>query len=542
MNRSAKQIEIEKAAESGELLPEGWGAASVLDLSGTIQYGHTASAIQNSIGPRFLRITDIQNGTVDWNSVPTCAIKKLDLEKYRLLAGDIVFARTGATTGKSFLIKSCPEAVFASYLIRVRAATAINPIFLWFFFQTPQYWQFISENVAGNAQPGCNASKLAALQIPVPPRAEQDRIVLKARALLEEVNKSRARIANVPKLLKAFRQAVLAAACSGKLTEDWREEYPGIELSSELEKRLRGDRRAEWTTRELARMQSKGTHRSDEKWRSKYLEPENPDATEEVPDLPATWCEAGIELLLSLKRKGMKTGPFGSSLNKSEHQKSGIPVLGIENIGEMKFVEGSKIHVSQSKADELAEFDAQPGDILISRSGTVGEVCVVPDGLGEARISTNIMRLTLRDSGMLPTFFCYLFNGSPFVLRQVAQLCGGSTRDFLNQTILLSILFPVPPLHEQREIVRRVEALFKLADAIEKRVAAATLRAERLTQAILAKAFRGELVPTEADLARREGRGYESASVLLERIKKERERVEQKRPKHGKKAKELAAR
>src|SRR6185437_2512384 len=89
---------------------------------------------------------------------------------------------------------------------------------------------------------------------------------------------------------------------------------------------------------------------------------------------------------------------------------------------------------------------------------------------------------------------------------------------------------PVPPTEEQREIVRRVEDLFKLADAIEKRVAAASVRADRLTQAILAKAFRGELVATEAELARREGREYEPASVLLERIKKEKTAVEGKTP------------
>jgi type I restriction enzyme S subunit len=88
---------------------------------------------------------------------------------------------------------------------------------------------------------------------------------------------------------------------------------------------------------------------------------------------------------------------------------------------------------------------------------------------------------------------------------------------------LRSIAFPTPPLNEQHEIVRRVEALFKLADTIEKRVVAATLRAEKLTQAVLAKAFRGELVATEADLARSKGREYEPASVLLEKIKVERE-------------------
>jgi len=98
----------------------------------------------------------------------------------------------------------------------------------------------------------------------------------------------------------------------------------------------------------------------------------------------------------------------------------------------------------------------------------------------------------------------------------------GSTRAGFNTNLLAGLDVPFPSLPEQHEIVRRVEALFRLADAIEKRVAAATVRAEKLTQAILAKAFRGELVPTEAELARREGRPYEPASVLLERIRAER--------------------
>ncbi len=85
------------------------------------------------------------------------------------------------------------------------------------------------------------------------------------------------------------------------------------------------------------------------------------------------------------------------------------------------------------------------------------------------------------------------------------------------------MVVPIPPLIEQQEIIRRVEAMFKLANAVEKQVASATMRAEKLTQSILAKAFRGELVPTEAELARRDGRSYESASELLSRIKSERE-------------------
>ena len=129
---------------------------------------------------------------------------------------------------------------------------------------------------------------------------------------------------------------------------------------------------------------------------------------------------------------------------------------------------------------------------------------------------------------------------SPEVFRQAWSGVTGSAQPTLPLGNLRTIPAKLPPIEEQHEIIRRVDALFKLADAIEKRVAAATVRAEKLTQAILAKAFRGELVPTEAELARREGRGYESASVLLERIRKEREKGSEK-SKRGKRVKAAAA-
>ena len=152
---------VEDSNYADESLPDGWASFTLAELSALIQYGYTASAVRGS-GPRFLRITDIQDGAVDWDSVPTCEINKAEIEKYRLRSGDILFARTGATTGKSFLIRECPLSLFASYLIRVRPIEDVDASFLARFFDTSQYWQFISENVAGNAQPNCNGSKLAA--------------------------------------------------------------------------------------------------------------------------------------------------------------------------------------------------------------------------------------------------------------------------------------------------------------------------------------------------------------------------------------------
>jgi type I restriction enzyme S subunit len=154
-----------------------WDAKELGAVS-AISYGYTESASSEPVGPRFLRITDIQDDHVDWDSVPYCKIQSADLPKYRLASGDIVFARTGATTGKSFLVTDPPEAVFASYLIRLRLLEKkLLPQFVYLFFQTCAYWKSIKDGSTGSAQGGFNATKLGALSIPIPPLPEQQRIV-----------------------------------------------------------------------------------------------------------------------------------------------------------------------------------------------------------------------------------------------------------------------------------------------------------------------------------------------------------------------------
>lgn len=149
-------------------MKKGWETKELAAVS-AINYGYTESASSNPVGPRFLRITDIQDDCVNWDSVPYCKIESADLPKYRLASGDIVFARTGATTGKSFLVDEPPEAVFASYLIRLRLLDKkLLPEFVLLFFQTAGYWQSIKDGSSGSAQGGFNATKLGALTIPVP--------------------------------------------------------------------------------------------------------------------------------------------------------------------------------------------------------------------------------------------------------------------------------------------------------------------------------------------------------------------------------------
>jgi type I restriction enzyme S subunit len=155
-----------------------WPIVPLGELADSVDYGVTAPATSEPVGPKFLRITDIQNDQVDWNSVPYCEVKPATVEAARLLSGDIVFARTGATTGKSFLVRKCPDsAVFASYLIRVRPGKKLDPAYLARFFQSDNYWNQIRLAARGAAQPGVNSTVLKALKIPVAPFEAQRRIM-----------------------------------------------------------------------------------------------------------------------------------------------------------------------------------------------------------------------------------------------------------------------------------------------------------------------------------------------------------------------------
>ena len=185
--------------------PARWRRVAVKDMADSIQYGHTASAIQREDGPRFLRITDIQDGRVDWDAVPSCDIPADEIPKYRLAAGDLVFARTGATTGKSFLIGDCPEAVFASYLIRVRVSSGVDSRYLATFFQSPDYWNQIEGGKRGIGQPNVNGKVLGEIQFPLAPLPEQRRIVAEIEKQFTRLEAGVAALRRVQANLKRYR-------------------------------------------------------------------------------------------------------------------------------------------------------------------------------------------------------------------------------------------------------------------------------------------------------------------------------------------------
>lgn len=197
---------------------EGWVEKQLGDLS-RINYGYTESASADKVGPHFLRITDIQDNQVDWAIVPYCPIDANDLPKYKLADGDIVFARTGATTGKSYLVKNPPDAVFASYLIRVQLKEKeLLPQFVNLFFQSHSYWDTIRAGVSGSAQDGFNATKLSELVIPFPASKKEQRVIVAGLESRQEETQRLARIYEQKLVaLAALKKSLLHHAFTGQL-------------------------------------------------------------------------------------------------------------------------------------------------------------------------------------------------------------------------------------------------------------------------------------------------------------------------------------
>ncbi len=184
-----KDLEV-KPIEDDEIpfeIPEGWRWCRWGDLSFSIQYGYNAPA-QTSGSIKMVRISDIHENKVSWETVPYCEISDSEIENYKLQVDDILFARTGGTVGKSFLVTEINEdAVYAGYLIRTRFSKSICPKYAKLFMETVTYWEQLREGTIATAQPNCNGQTLSKMKIPIPPFAEQKRIVAKLEEVMEEI-------------------------------------------------------------------------------------------------------------------------------------------------------------------------------------------------------------------------------------------------------------------------------------------------------------------------------------------------------------------
>ena len=396
-------------------------------------------------------------------------------------AGDVLYGKL-----RPYLNKVCiPDfsgVCSTDFLVFPRQSRLDNRL-LRHFLSLPPIVQFATDQSKGVQLPRVSFAALATISLPLPPLPEQQRIVARIEELLAHVNAAREHLARVPVILKRFRQSVVAAACSGRLTEDWRDRSRPIDEPTAA---IVAHHKACWLK----------NHRVA---RSPYVPP---TFAEGPRPLPFGWKWVSLGILGENCFATVQTGPFGALLHRDEFVEAGVPVVAVGNLTGMGFSAEGLYFVTPEKGAQLSRFDVKAGDVLFARSGaTLGKVCVAPAFVDSWRMTGHILRVRLARNLVIPDYLVYCLHGDPAVREQVTGSTRGVTRPGFNTSLLESVSVPLAPLAEQHEIVRRVEALFALADTIEQCVGAATARADHLTQAILAKAFRGELVPNTADLA-----------------------------------------
>jgi type I restriction enzyme S subunit len=201
--------------ENSELgaIPKGWRVASIKDLTTKIQYGLTQSASSTPVGPRFLRITDIQGGSVDWNKVPYCRVSEKEYSKYKILPHDILVARTGASTGENIYLFSAPDAVFASYLVRFQFPGLGIGRLVGAYMRTSAYFEYVASCRGGSAQPNASAQALAGARIVIPEAGVADQFAQLVAPMDQRIVANQ----NVIESLSDIRDTLLPRLMSGKL-------------------------------------------------------------------------------------------------------------------------------------------------------------------------------------------------------------------------------------------------------------------------------------------------------------------------------------
>lgn len=225
----------EQWREENEEVFDDWSFKELGQLASDVSYGYTASSSPENVGPQMVRITDIQDGNVAWDKVPYCQIAEDKVDKYLLAENDLLFARTGATVGKSFLIKEKPpRSVYASYLIRVRCKDFNLINYLSIFFNSQHYWSQITEFSTGIGQPSVNGTKLKKLNVPLPSLAEQTEIVRLVEQYFALADTLEKNLASAKQRVDNLTQSILAKAFRGELVPQDPNDEPADKLLARI--------------------------------------------------------------------------------------------------------------------------------------------------------------------------------------------------------------------------------------------------------------------------------------------------------------------
>ncbi|NWK79556.1 restriction endonuclease subunit S [Aquitalea sp. LB_tupeE] len=457
-------------------LPKGWISAKFSEL--------------NQFSSSTIEPTKSSCETFELYSVPAFPMRSPELAlgsdigstKQTVAENDVLVCKINPRINRVWTVLKCSSyrKIASSEWIGFRSV-ALHSRYAQFYFQSPKFRDLLCADVTGvggsltRAQP----KRVATFDVPVAPLPEQKRIAEKLDATLARVDACRERLTRITPTLKRFRQSVLAAATSGQLTADWREGQCNLDVDS--------------ISIELT--DSSNT-------------PVNLPSRSNPFTIKRDWTFYPVTTLSQVADSRL-----GKMLDKAKNSGNPTPYLGNINVRWFSFdvTNLQKIYIEEKEAEELR---LRKGDVLICEGGEPGRCAIWMQESSEIIFQKALHRVRPHQGVLLSSWLVYSLKFAAESKRLDEYFTGTTIKHFTGRS-LAKYELPLPSLSEQIEIVRRVETLFAFADRLEARLASATAAAERLTPSLLAKAFRGELVPQDPN--------DEPASELLKRLAASRE-------------------
>ena len=402
-----------------------------------------------------VRISDIQNGDVQWETVPFCHINETDIENYLLQENDILFARTGGTVGKSFLVRKTPyPAIYAGYLIRTRYSCFLSPNYLKFFMESQLYWEQLRNGTIATAQPNCNGKTLSKMIVPIPPHNEQIRITDKLKEVLSQVCRyglAQDRLDNLNFQIQAsLKKSILQEAIQGRLVPQIPEEGTAQELLEQI-RQEKARLVKEGKLKKSALMDSI-VYKGDDNRYYEQIGTTISDITEEIPfELPKSWMWSRLGIIAELHIG--KTPPRGEQRYWSDGTYNWVA---ISDMVEGGFISKTKEKITEIAVNEIFKREISPsGSLLMSFKLTVGKTSILET---EAYHNEAIITISpFRDDNYI--LRNYLFHILPLISNY------GDSKDAikgktLNSKSLNDLLIPLPPLAEQARILEKLEVVY----------------------------------------------------------------------------------
>lgn len=462
----------------------------------------------------FVPMAAVEAGSGRLDPSLTLAVNKLKQGYTRFQEGDVLFAKITPCmeNGKCAIASGLTggKGAGSTEFHVLRPSRAVHPKLLFHFLLRESFRAEARAKMKGAAgQLRVPPEFLSQAQIPLAPSAEQERIVEEIEKHFTRLDAAVTGLKRVQANLKRYRDSVLKAACEGRLvpTEadlakaEGRDHEPADKLLARIFK----ERRTKWEDDQLAKMKDQGKMPKDDNWKNKYEGPKKLD-TLNLPGVPKGWIWATLDSI------GQEGRPIIYGIIKpGPHITDGVPYVRVTEMKDGRIDVATLRRTSPERAARFARATLAAGDILISKDGTIGRVAVVPPELAGGNITQHVMRAPVHKY-VCRDYIVWAVR-SPDCQRWLTGETRGVALQGVNVEDFRRLPIPIPPVAEQYRITSEVERRLSVVEEIEASIEVNLIRAERLRQAILKRAFEGKLVPQDpAD---------EQASVLLEQVRSE---------------------